>query len=111
MGKAGKTVLLEVVVKPPIAGLDENSYKEEMDQFEDIQQILSITESIPEPEPSEPEEPPPTVSVAETAKHLGNSMGMSFDKVGGFGCTNCGCDCSSRVGVPVPTRKRRDDWE
>ena len=84
MGKAGKTVLLEVVVKPPIAGLDEHSYREELDQFEDIEQILSITESIPEPESSHLEEPPPTVSVTETAKHLGNSMGMSFDKVGGL---------------------------
>ena len=85
MGKAGKTVLLEIVVTPPIAALDEHAYREGLDQFEDIESILSIVEAIPEPDQAEKiEEPPQTVSVAETAKHLGNSMGMSFDKVGGL---------------------------
>jgi SpoVK/Ycf46/Vps4 family AAA+-type ATPase len=84
MGKAGKTVLLEVVVTPPITALDAHAYREDLEQFEDIESILSIVEAIPEPDKAEKDEPLPTVSVTETAKHLGNSMGMSFDKVGGL---------------------------
>lgn len=83
MGKAGKTVLLELVVKPPIAGLDENAYKEDLKKLDSIDKMLSIVEAKPEPEP-EPTKEAPTPSSKETAKHLGNSMGMSFDKVGGL---------------------------
>lgn len=85
MGKAGNTVLFELLVKPPIAGL---KHKEELKSLDDINGTLSIVVAEPnvdsedESENSIEEESPP--SAQETAKHLGSSIGMSFERVGGL---------------------------
>mmetsp|Transcript_109 Transcript_109/g.120 ORF Transcript_109/g.120 Transcript_109/m.120 type:complete len:631 (-) Transcript_109:66-1958(-) len=85
MGKAGNTVLFELLVKPPIAGL---KHKEELKNLDDINGTLSIVVAEPnvdsedESENSIEEDSPP--SAQETAKHLGLSMGMSFERVGGL---------------------------
>jgi SpoVK/Ycf46/Vps4 family AAA+-type ATPase len=79
MGKAGKTVLLEVVIKPQIAGI-EYTYVEGLQQLNNINEVLSIVEAVPEPVPEDEK----IIEELPAAKHLGNAMGMSFDKVGGL---------------------------
>lgn len=81
MGKAGKTVLIELVIKPPIA-VNENTFVEGLQQLININEVLSIVQAVPEPEPVPEDEM--VIKEPSAAKHLGNAMGMSFDKVGGL---------------------------
>ena len=71
-GKYGKTVLLEVVIRPPI-GMED--VIEPMESLEDLDSVLFIDD--PEPQPS-------LESTAQTEMHLGTKIGMDFEKVGGL---------------------------
>jgi vesicle-fusing ATPase len=72
-GKATKTIVMEVVIRPPIG-----TASEEMEELSlDIDQILSIVIPEPEPEPEKEETPAKPSS-------LGSAMGMDFTKVGGL---------------------------
>lgn len=84
-GKAGNTALLEFIVKPPISALNQ---REELGSLDDLNGTLSIVvaeppgDSVSDNENST--EKKATPSARETAKHLGSSMGMSFERVGGL---------------------------
>jgi ATP-dependent 26S proteasome regulatory subunit len=84
LGKAGKTVVFEMVIQPPPAGLDGNSHREEMERLHNIDQFLSIVEILPAPTADKISESKPVMTVSESSRHLGNSIGMSFEKVGGL---------------------------
>lgn len=80
-GKAGKTVIMEVVIRPPIKYVN----KEVVEQLDDLAATFTIVE--PEPEPEEEDEEiveEKVVPASESQGHLGKSMGMTFDKVGGL---------------------------
>jgi len=88
MGKSGKTVLLELVVRPPISVDDE---KEILPEVESIAEILSILTPEPEVKADEKSEeemedaqPLEEITAQEQAQSLGNKLGMTFDKVGGL---------------------------
>lgn len=70
-GKAAKTILLEVVIRPPIG-----TKQEDMDELSfDVDEILSIV--IPEPEEEEE-------TISKKSNTLGSAMGMDFEQVGGL---------------------------
>jgi len=87
-GAYGKTVVLEVVVRPPIG--KENQAPEEIEPLPTaLEETFSIVLPPPlEPEPSEAtttDEEENTVSTPTTTlANLNSKMGMSFDAVGGL---------------------------
>ena len=88
MGKSGNTVLLEVVVRPPISIDDEN---EIIPELENIDQYLSIFVAQEEEDADdlnvEEEEPELHETVKEQVESLGDKLGMTFDQVGGLDST------------------------
>jgi len=72
-GKASKTILLEIVIRPPIGS--------EAEVMDELPMDLSETLSIVIPEPEEEEEKKEEVS---SKSKLGSAMGMEFDQVGGL---------------------------
>jgi len=92
-GKSGKTVLLEVIIRPPIS-VDESMQDElTIEPLPgDIGDTLSIY--IPEPEPEESEEEEEETKAeeeknagdgeSEEDQSLGSKLGMTFEKVGGL---------------------------
>jgi len=86
-GKSGKTVMLEVVIRPPIS----NQEQEEMEPLADMENTLDIYIPNPEPDPKEEKviQDAATTTQAingkkDDSKHLGAAMGMTFDQVGGL---------------------------
>lgn len=80
-GKYGKTVLLEVVIRPPISA--ENEEKEIIDTLEDVDRVLSIVKEHPAEDKAMCDgeiDKAPSRSMAL----LGEKMGMTFDQVGGL---------------------------
>jgi SpoVK/Ycf46/Vps4 family AAA+-type ATPase len=84
-GKYGKTSLLEVVIRPPIG--KENFCTEAIECLENIENVLSIWIE-PEIVPERGESGESTMTDATTQQqqhqHLGVTMGMSFENVGGL---------------------------
>lgn len=80
-GNAGKTVVLEVVLRPPI----KYEPKEIVEQWSmDLNETFVIVEPEPEEEELEEEKESIVVPASASKEHLGKAMGMSFDKVGGL---------------------------
>jgi hypothetical protein len=77
-GKSGKTVLLEVVIRPPI----KYESSEIIEPLNTLNETLSIVVVEAEPETAEVVEPSSGGNL--TQNHLGNAMGMTFDQVGGL---------------------------
>jgi hypothetical protein len=76
-GKSGKTILLEVVIRPPI--------KYESSEIIEPLNTLNETLSIVIAEPEAEEGPATEASGGNlTQNHLGSAMGMTFDQVGGL---------------------------
>jgi hypothetical protein len=73
-GKSGKTILLEVVIRPPI----KYESSEIIEPLNTLNETLSIVVVEPEAEVAEPS------GGNLTQNHLGNAMGMTFDQVGGL---------------------------
>ena len=87
MGKSERTILFELVVRPPISVEDENQVFEKEWDLESLEDIIDIF--IPEPEPEEEETDDDeveeeTVSAQKQALSLGSKLGMDFDNVGGL---------------------------
>ena len=93
-GKYGKTVLLEVVIRPPI-GLEEEETTSTfpMQPIENLEKVLSIVPAELEMQQKEAEsgtngeekaDENLSKAIKEQKTHLGNKMGMSFDQVGGL---------------------------
>jgi hypothetical protein len=80
-GKYGKTVLLEVVVRPPI-GLE--SLTEQIRPLEDFNSFLDIAELELGLTEEHEKSNAPTGSQAGSKPHLGRKLGMEFEKVGGL---------------------------
>jgi SpoVK/Ycf46/Vps4 family AAA+-type ATPase len=94
MGKSERSILLEMIVRPPISVEDEKRILQQWD-IEKLEEILDIV--IPEPEVEDDEENESDITEddinedeqeQETAqkqvKNLGNKLGMTFDAVGGL---------------------------
>jgi SpoVK/Ycf46/Vps4 family AAA+-type ATPase len=97
-GQSGNTVVLEIVIRPPIntdvdmTGIGDKEFIEPL--TEDIATVLDIREP-PEPEPVEEDNNTPT-TITTTAKEItkpsssnkppdiNSALGMSFDEVGGL---------------------------
>jgi hypothetical protein len=76
-GKSGKTILLEVVIRPPI----KYESSEIIEPLNTLNETLSIVVVEPEAEDGQATEPSGSNL---TQNHLGNAMGMTFDEVGGL---------------------------
>jgi hypothetical protein len=76
-GKSGKTILLEVVIRPPI----KYESSEIIEPLNTLNETLSIVIAEPEAEEGPATEPS---GGKLTQNHLGNAMGMTFDEVGGL---------------------------
>jgi hypothetical protein len=80
-GKSGKTILLEVVIRPPI----KYESSEIIEPLDTLNETLSISVVEPEPEASAEDGQAAEPSSSNlTQNHLGNAMGMTFDEVGGL---------------------------
>lgn len=83
MGKSGNTILLEVVVRPPIS-IDNDEIISELDN---IDEYLSIFVPPEEEEKEEEEEEPVQQTAKEQVESLGDKLGMTFTQVGGLDST------------------------
>jgi len=90
MGKSERSILLELVVRPPISVENGKNELQEWDK-EKLEDILDIV--IPKPEVEDHDEELEDDSVdgekeqetaQQQAKNLGNKLGMNFDAVGGL---------------------------
>ncbi len=90
MGKSERSILLEVVVRPPISVEDENRVLQQW-EIEKLEDVLDIF--VPEPEEEEVDDEESGDSggdeaeqetAQEQAKNLGTKLGMTFDAVGGL---------------------------
>lgn len=88
MGKSGNTVLLELVVRPPISVDDDSVLVQRLDKIDDILSIFVPEEKEEQSEESEEEKDQEEVieeiTAREQAQSLGNKLGMTFDRVGGL---------------------------
>merc|ERR1719276_714280 len=86
MGKSDRTILLEIVVRPPIS-VEEAI--ESMDIFDDLEGILEIVDVPDENEIDELSEENSQAddineSSQQQAQSIGSKLGMNFEKVGGL---------------------------
>ena len=90
MGKSERTLLLELVIRPPISAEDENEVFEEW-ELENIDEIIDIV--VTEPEAEEEIEDGENAgessdedheTAQQQAQNLGSKLGMNFEKVGGL---------------------------
>jgi len=84
MGKSGKSLLLEMVVRPPISNMNEGDIVAE--EMKDITKIITI-EELPEEEAEEDqmeEKEEENISAQQQAQSLGSKLGMNFEQVGGL---------------------------
>lgn len=85
VGKAGKTVLMEIIIRPPV----KYQSKEVVESLTDFNGTFTIVEPpAPEEETGGDEQSKQNVEAKATNEkngaHLGNAMGMSFEQVGGL---------------------------
>ena len=92
MGKSDRTMLLEVVVRPPISVQDENQVFEEWprERLNEIIDIFIPPESNPDEDNNMKDNEEDTVDVQEDisgqeqVQNLGSKLGMNFENVGGL---------------------------
>lgn len=91
MGKSDRTILLEVVVRPPISVEDENQVIEEWprERLNEVIDIFVPPEPSPEDDDMEDDEKVAVdvqedISGQEQVQNLGNKLGMNFENVGGL---------------------------
>ena len=87
MGKSERTLLFELVIRPPISAEDDNQVFEEW-ELEKIHEIIDIVVAEPEVEESaesvDENSEDDHESAQLQAQNLGSKLGINFEKVGGL---------------------------